>query len=103
MFGKELIEHLSDETSGSFQAALIAIFDGPMDWNNEFTVGPEVDFDADCDQLKEAMDGMGTDEETLIKIITRKLPHQIQELKDKYEHKFGESLFARVNDETFGP
>jgi len=51
-------------------------------------------------QLYNAMQGIGTDEHTLIRILTHKDPYQIEFLKKAYESKFGRSLASYIKSET---
>jgi len=51
-------------------------------------------------QLHHAMQGIGTDEHTLIKIIAHKDPYQMEYLKQAYETKYGRSLASYIKNET---
>lgn len=44
-----------------------------------------MNYDEDCDALKAAMDGLGTNEKAIIQIVAGKTPQQIETLKAKYE------------------
>jgi len=65
--------------------------------------GPE-DFDAeqDCNRLNEAMDGAGTNERVIIRIITRRTALQRQAIKVLFEETFGEPLIDRLRGELSG-
>jgi len=65
--------------------------------------GPE-DFDAerDCNRLNRAMDGCGTNERTIIRIITRRTQIQRQAIKVLYEEMFEEPLVDRLKGELSG-
>ncbi|ESP02906.1 hypothetical protein LOTGIDRAFT_110812, partial [Lottia gigantea] len=54
------------------------------------TVKPDDNFnpDDDCERLRKAMDGLGTDEQTIIDIICSKDNAQRQTLKQKYAQKY---------------
>lgn len=93
-YGKDLIKHIQSETSGNFKNILIAVLK---------SIHPRIniDYEGDCDRLKEAMDGIGTDEKAIIKIVAGKTPEQVEALKAKFAEKFGEDLYARIDDETF--
>lgn len=60
-----------------------------------------MDYDKDCDDLKAAMDGLGTNEKAIIQIVAGKTPQQIETLKAKFQEKFGEDLYKRIDDETW--
>ena len=54
-FGRDLIEELKSELKGNLEDAVVALFEAPVDY--------------DVSELKRAMKGAGTDEDTLIEII----------------------------------
>ena len=60
-----------------------------------------MDYDLDCENLKAAMDGMGTNEKAIIQIVAGKTPQQIETLKAKFEEKYGENLYERIDNETW--
>lgn len=68
------------------------------------TVEPLAEFDAefDCNRLHDAMDGAGTNERTIIRILTRRSFDQRQELKEKYNELFGEKLIDTLRSELSG-
>jgi len=94
LYERDLIGHIESETSGSFQAILVAVME-----STEATTTH--DYDADCDALKEAMEGIGTDEDAIIRVVAGKTPEQIITLRDKFQEKFERSLFDWVDDETW--
>jgi len=94
LYGKDLIEHIESETSGSFQAILVAVLE-----STQATM--DHDYDADCEALKAAMEGVGTDEDGLIRVLAGKTPEQIVTLQGKFQEKFERSLFDWVDDETW--
>lgn len=65
--------------------------------------GPE-DFDPECDcnRLNEAMDGAGTNERPIIRIITRRTAVQRQAIKIMFEEMFGDNLVDRLKSELSG-
>jgi len=103
IYGRPLVDHIGGETSGHFKDACTAILetcDNP-DWPKNTN---DMDFNKDCEDLKTAMDGIGTDEDALIRVIAGKTPAQVQQLKDIWAEQYPEdgSLFDRVNGETNG-
>ena len=54
MFGCDLLADLKRELHGKFEDAMIALFTEPIEY--------------DADQLREGMKGLGTNEDTLIKL-----------------------------------
>ena len=83
-FGRDLVADLKSELSGNFEDAAVALFDTPVEY--------------DVNQLKKAMKGMGTDEDSLIEIIASR-PNWI--LKE-YKKKYGKELEADIASETSG-
>lgn len=53
-------------------------------------------------ELRKAMKGPGTDEETLIEIICTKCNEEIEEIKEKYNELFDRDLESDVESETRG-
>eukprot|EP00929_Paragymnodinium_shiwhaense_P059989 TRINITY_DN2_c0_g1_i1.p1 TRINITY_DN2_c0_g1~~TRINITY_DN2_c0_g1_i1.p1 ORF type:complete len:1368 (+),score=446.78 TRINITY_DN2_c0_g1_i1:80-4183(+) len=97
-YERSLIEHIESETSGTFQAILVAILesDSPVD-------DDAIDWDADLDRLNGSLNpenGNEFDEQDVIRSIAGKEHHQVDMLRQKYEEKFGENLFDRISEET---
>ncbi|CAE7768150.1 Anxa6 [Symbiodinium sp. CCMP2456] len=94
LFGRDLIQHIESETSGNLKSILVAVLK---------CTHPKasLDYDKDCDDLKKAMDGFGTNEKAIIQIVAGKTPQQIETLKAKFEEKFGDELFTRIDSETW--
>lgn len=94
LFGRDLIQHIESETSGNLKSILVAVLK---------CTHPKasLDYDKDCEDLKKAMDGFGTNEKAIIQIVAGKTPQQIDTLKAKFEEKFGEELFTRIDSETW--
>lgn len=88
LFGKDLIKELKSELSGHFEDAIIALFDTP--------------FELDCKALNKAMKGIGTNEDTLIEIITTRGPQQLYQDRLLYQQMFGKDLIKHVESETSG-
>lgn len=60
------------------------------------------DVAADCEALHEAMDGLGTNEDTITAVIAKRSTAQRQELKDNYAQMFGEDLVEQLKSELGG-
>ena len=56
-YGRDLIADLKSELHGKFEDAMIALFTDPIEY--------------DADELRKAMKGLGTSEDTLIEIIAK--------------------------------
>ena len=69
-FGRDLMDDLSKELSGNFKDTMLALYEDP------------IEYDAKC--LYKAMKGLGTDEDTIIKLVCNRTSHQRQEIKKYY-------------------
>uniref|UniRef100_T1IXL1 Annexin n=1 Tax=Strigamia maritima TaxID=126957 RepID=T1IXL1_STRMM len=87
-FGKDLINDLKSELTGNFEDAVLAV------------MTPKIEFLAK--EIKDAVSGLGTDEETLIEILVPSANYETQELQNEYEEKYGKSLEDAVIGETSG-
>jgi hypothetical protein len=67
---------------------MIALFTDPIEY--------------DADELRKAMKGLGTNEDTLIEIIASRPPQVIQAIKAKFNEKYKRDLEADVKSETSG-
>ena len=89
IYGSDLIEDLKDELKGDFEDAVLPLFYDPIDY--------------DCMELKIAMKGPGTDEDTLIEIITNRNNSVIRQIKQRYPIVIsGSDLIDNVIDDTSG-
>ena len=70
-YGRDLVEDLKKELSGKFEDATIALFYEPIEY--------------DCYQLRKAMKGLGTDEDTLIEIIATRPNWMIKAMNTKFQ------------------
>ena len=87
-YGRDLIEDLKKETHGKLEDAFVALFTEPIEY--------------DADSLRDAMKGVGTNEDTLIEIIASRSPQQINAIKACYQKKYQRDLEADVKKETSG-
>ncbi|BFZ22448.1 hypothetical protein BsWGS_25488 [Bradybaena similaris] len=88
MFGKDLVNDIKGETSGNFCEALKGLCLKPAEF--------------DAYMLKNAIKGLGTDEDVLIEILCTRSNAQIQEIKKAYQEKFNKSLEADIIGDTSG-
>ena len=87
-FGRDLISDLKSELHGKFEDAMVALFTEPIEY--------------DADQLREGMKGLGTNEDTLIEIISSRNPAQLRAIKAKYNEKYKRNLEDDIKKETHG-
>lgn len=69
--GRDIIEDLKSELGGKFEDVIVGLMMPP----NEYL----------CKQMHKAMDGMGTNESTLVEILCTKSNEEVQELVKVYE------------------
>lgn len=86
--GRDLVEDLKSELTSHMEEAAVALFDTPLDY--------------DCKELRAAMKGIGTDEDTLIEIITSRPAPQLLEIKKRFKEMYNKDLEAEVKSETKG-
>ena len=87
-FGRDLVADLKSELHGNFEDATVALFDTPIEY--------------DVNQLKKAMKGAGTDEDTLIEIIASRPNWMLKQIKEEYKKKYGKELEKDIESETGG-
>ena len=87
-YGRDLLADLKSELHGKFEDAMIALFTDPIEF--------------DADELRKAMKGAGTNEDTLIEIIASRPAPILKQIKDKFNEKYKRDLEADVKSETSG-
>ena len=87
-YGRDLVADLKSECHGKLEDAFVALFTEPIEY--------------DADTLRDAMHGLGTNEDTLIEILVSRSPQQINAIKACYQKKYSRDLEADVRKETSG-
>ena len=87
-YGRDLIADLKSELHGNYEDAIIAFFTDPIEY--------------DADELRKAMKGLGTNEDTLIEIIASRPAPILAQIKAKFNEKYKRDLEADVKSETSG-
>jgi annexin A7/11 len=88
LFVRDLIKDLKSELSGNYEDAILALFDTPANYDSK--------------QLRKAMKGMGTDESSLIEIISTRTSNQLNQVKLAYKTLYGKDLEIDIASETSG-
>ncbi|TKR68491.1 hypothetical protein L596_024468 [Steinernema carpocapsae] len=88
MYGKDLISDLKSELSGDFEDLILALMQ------------PSAMYDAE--QLRKAMQGLGTTESVLIEIMCSRTNAQIAELRSVYRQLYHKELENDLIGETSG-
>ena len=87
-FNRDLIKDLKSELSGNFENATLALFQDPIIY--------------DCQSLKKAMKGLGTNEDTLIEILATRPNYYINDIKQKYLKLYGKTLEQDLSSDLSG-
>ncbi|KAJ3161678.1 hypothetical protein HDU86_006448 [Geranomyces michiganensis] len=87
-FGRELVKDLESECGGNLKKVMVLLAQGL----------PEVD----AILLKQAMAGVGTDEDGLLEILVGRTNAEIAGIKNTYRLKFNKDLESAVQSETSG-
>ncbi|KAG5536642.1 hypothetical protein RHGRI_024161 [Rhododendron griersonianum] len=91
MYWNSLKKAVKKETSWKFKCALLTILQCAENPRKYFAKA-----------LHKAMDGLGTDDETLTRIIVSRAEVEIEKIKEEYLKKYGKSLSDDVHSETSG-
>ncbi|XP_023574592.1 annexin A13 [Octodon degus] len=91
LIGKDMEEAIEEETSGDLQKTYLTLVRCARDREGYF-----------ADLLYKAMKGMGTDEETLIRVIVTRAEVDLQGIKAKFQEKYQKSLSDMVSSDTSG-
>ena len=99
LYGTDLVDAMSGEwkVSGDFKRILCALAKKHPD-----RVVEEFDVAADVKAMRDAVEGIGTDEAAIIDILANKTFEQIQTLREAYKVEYGELLKERIKAETTG-
>eukprot|EP00118_Oscarella_pearsei_P004818 m.21142 g.21142 ORF g.21142 m.21142 type:complete len:280 (+) comp28142_c0_seq3:163-1002(+) len=87
-YGRDLYEDLKSELKGDFEKITLALMDPPDVF--------------DAREMRRAVKGLGTDEATLIEILSTRTPEEIVQLKKAYQEEFHRDLVEDVIDDTSG-
>ncbi len=87
-FGRDGLEDLKSELGGDLGKTIKAMYLTPIDY--------------DCKELKRAMKGAGTDEDTLIELIGSRSSSHLKQVKLRYKELFKEELENDVKSDTSG-
>ncbi|KAK3558645.1 hypothetical protein QTP86_022970 [Hemibagrus guttatus] len=124
-YEKSLYSMIEEDTSGEYKRTLLKLCGGDDDVAGEFfpeaaqiaykmweissmtkvqlrgTVQPCSDFDpaSDAQDLRKAMKGFGTDEDTIINIVTKRSNAQRQEIRHVFKSLLGRDLMADLKSE----
>jgi hypothetical protein len=95
-YGHDLRQRLVDETSGPERDEILSLYDHGKD------AGGGVAAERDAARIKDAVDGMGTDEDTVRGVLAGKSKQEIDAIAGAYQQRYGHDLRGRLVDETSG-
>ncbi|KAG6454868.1 annexin B10 isoform X3 [Manduca sexta] len=87
-YGRDLIEDLKSELGGHFEDVIVALMMPPAEYL--------------CKELNKCMEGLGTDEDTLVEILCTRTKREIAEIVDTYERMYDRPLAEHMCSETSG-
>jgi hypothetical protein len=87
-FSRDLHHDLKSELKGDFERMCLAL------------VTQVDEFDADC--LRDAFQGLGTDEDLVIEVLCNRTDEEIQAIAAAYNRKYSQELRTRVHSELGG-
>ncbi|GBP85379.1 Annexin B10, partial [Eumeta japonica] len=87
-YGRDLIEDLKSELGGNFEDVIVALMLSPEEYL--------------CKELNKCMDGLGTDEHTLIEILCTRTKKEIAAIVETYERLYNRPLAEHMCSETSG-
>jgi len=88
MYGKDLVKELKSEISGNFWLTVEAL----MMTSTEY----------DAYSIREAVKGLGTDEEALIELLTTRSNEQLNAAKQAYQTMFNRDIEKDIKSDTSG-
>ncbi|KFB52658.1 AGAP003722-PA-like protein [Anopheles sinensis] len=86
--GRDLIDDLKSELGGKFEDVIVGLMMTPEKYL--------------CKQMHKAMDGIGTDEDTLIEVLAPQTNEEVKKIVDCYEEMYGRPLAEHLCSETSG-
>jgi annexin A7/11 len=87
-FGRDLLEDFEKNFKSEFLETLISIFKSPEEY--------------DADLLYKAMKGIGSDKDIITEVLCFRNPDRINQIKAKFQEKYGKDLVAEIKSETSG-
>ena len=101
IYKKDLIRAVGSEwkVSGDFKRIIEALAKRhPANVNDD----TDIDYSADVQAMRDAVEGMGTDEAAVIALLANKSHKQIEAFREAYKIETGELLRERIRNETTG-
>ena len=87
-FSRDLFEDFKKSFKGEFLQTIIGIFKTPVEY--------------DVDLLNNSLKGFSIDKDVISEIICFRTPKRLEQIKIKYQEKYGENLVEKLKKETSG-
>lgn len=87
-FGRDLLDDLRDDVGGDFGNLLVSMYMSPVEF--------------DVTSIRNAMEGVGTEENILTEIIGSRSNYRLKEIQALYKVKYDEVLEERIASEVTG-
>ncbi|XP_026739136.1 annexin B10 isoform X1 [Trichoplusia ni] len=87
-YGRDIIEDLKSELGGHFEDVIVALMMPPEEYL--------------CKELNKCMEGLGTDEDTLVEILCTRTKPEIAAIVQAYERMYDRPLAEHMCSETSG-
>lgn len=88
LFQRDLVKDFTDETSGKFRDVLLAICQEPAE--------------LDAKLVRQAVKGLGTDEDLLSEVICTRTPTELKAAADSYQRQFSRNMEGDIKGDTSG-
>jgi len=88
MYGRDLIKDLKSELGGKFEDVILAMMQTPAEY--------------DASQIRNAISGLGTDEDALVEILCTRNNKEIHAIRDAYKTLFKRDLEKDIRGDTSG-
>ena len=87
-FGRDLLKDFESNFKSDFLNVLTSVYKSPAEY--------------DADLLYIAMKGIGSDKSVITEVLCFRSPQRINEIKAKFQEKYGKDLVAEIKSETSG-
>ena len=87
-YGKDLLKDIDSNIGGDLKTVMTGLYQSPAEF--------------DADLLYKAMKGIGCDKEVITEVLCFRTPERMNEIKAKFNEKYGKDLIAEIKDETSG-
>ena len=87
-FGRDLLKDFESKLKSDFKQCMLGLYKPPAEY--------------DADLLYFAMKGIGSDKEVITEVLCFRTPERLDEVKAKFQEKYGKDLVAEIKSETSG-